>query len=58
MTQTYECVEVHDEAHPHYYVVLRGGGDEIRICLPPHEFGKFVLGSRYEITVKPLPACK
>lgn len=60
MTQEYECVEVHEEGYPHYYAVLRGGGDEVRLACPPHEFGKFVLGERYRLTVERVgnDACK
>lgn len=60
MTQTYRCVETHDEAHPHYYAVFEAGGDTVRLACPPHEFGRFVLGAYYELTIVRVekPDCK
>ncbi len=55
MKAVYECVAVHDcPAGPHE-IVLKSAGDEVRVSCPPHEFGRFVLGSFYEISVKEIP---
>ena len=49
---TYHCEAVFDCPAGPYLVLLKAGGDTVRIECLPHEFGPFQVGDYYEIKIE------
>lgn len=48
----YRCEAVFDVPSGPYVVLLKGGGDAVRLECPPHEFGPFRPDATYRITIE------